>query len=673
MSVDPGDGGAPPDAATEALFSRACSRHQAGDLPAAEWLYQQVLAARSTHADSLHLLGLVRAQTGRPEAAVEPMTLAIALRPDFDLALYNLGNVLRRLERHEEAADAYRRALRIRPGYPAALVNLGATLRTLGRSEEAVDLYRRALAMSPGSAVLHYNLGVALQQLGRDDQAAQAYRQAIALQPGDADAWANLAAVLLALGRPGLAIDACRRRIALEPNSADAHSAHAVALLWADRADEAVEAARRAAELEPDQADAHLYLGNSLLEQGKVTAAAGAYLRAASLRPDDVNAWVNLAIGLQEAGRGGEAATVIAQALKVDPHSAAAWTVHGGLKTFRAGDPDVEALQRLLTTAEDDAAEDRVALEFALGKAFMDIGDADQAFAHLDRGNRLHRDRLRYDVNEDVRQFAEIARSLNADRIAQKTGDGDPSGRPVFIVGMPRSGTTLVEQILASHPEVFGAGERTTLERLVIERLGPGLPPTERARRLADLTGADLKAMGSAYAGSMTALAPGAQRVTDKMPSNFRFAGLIGLMLPNARIIHCRRDPVDTCLSCYARKFSRGQEFAYDLRELGTYYRAYDGLMAHWRAILPEDRFLDVSYEQVVDDLELQARRLIAFCSLDWDDACLAFHRTERLVRTASVNQVRQPLYRTSVARWKAYERHLGPLMEALNDRPGAP
>jgi hypothetical protein len=231
---------------------------------------------------------------------------------------------------------------------------------------------------------------------------------------------------------------------------------------------------------------------------------------------------------------------------------------------------------------------------------------------------------------------------------------------------MPRSGTTLVEQILASHPAVFGAGEIGLLERLLIGRLGPTLSPGERACRMAGLTDQDLEGLGTAYAEAVAKLAPGAARITDKMPSNFRLAGLIRLILPNARIISCRRDPIDTGLSCYARKFSRGQTFTYDLKELGTYYRAYNGLMAHWREILPADRLLEVAYEDVVDDLEGQSRRLVAFCGLPWDDACLAFHQTPRTVRTASVNQVRQPIYRSAVARWKAYEPHLGPLIEAL-------
>jgi len=231
---------------------------------------------------------------------------------------------------------------------------------------------------------------------------------------------------------------------------------------------------------------------------------------------------------------------------------------------------------------------------------------------------------------------------------------------------MPRSGTTLVEQILASHANVHGAGELTTLEDVFIGHLGTPLAPIARARRLAALTPGDLAKIGAAYAGKVAALAPGSARITDKMPANFRLAGLIRLALPNARIVHCRRDPLDTCLSCYASNFSRGQPFAYDLRELGLYYRAYDDLMAHWREHLPPDRFLEVRYEDVVDDLEGQTRRLIAFCGLDWDDACLAFHQTRRPVRTASVNQVRQPIYRASVGRWKLYERHLGPLLDVL-------
>jgi len=651
-----------------ALFARAFARHQAGDLDEAGRIYRRILAINPRHVDSLHLLGLAAAQSGRPDDGARLIGQALVLKPDLAVAHYNLGNVLRTLGRGEEAVEAYRRAIDLEPNSPRVLVNLGVTLRGLGRGGEAVEAYERALACKPDYAEAHHNLGVALQGLGRGEEAVRAYRRAVALKPDYADAHANLGAALIALGRAGEAVGACLRRIELEPASAEAHGALSAALLEAGRTQEAVVAGRQATALAPGDAAAHLHLGNGLRELGWPDQAAAAYERAAQLNPASADAWVNLGIARQEAGRGAEAVQTIDRALAIDPESTAAWSVRGGLKTFTPGDPDIAALRDLLASANRSGAglEDRLNLEFTLGKAFMDIGEVDAAFAHLNAGNRLKRQTLRYDVREDAAQFTQIARSLDSRRLDRPAGSGDPSDRPVFVVGMPRSGTTLVEQILASHPQVWGAGELTTLEEVLIDRLDPSLSPNARAARLADLTPGDLAAMGSDYVRRIAALAPGSPRVTDKMPANFRLAGLIRLALPNARIVHCRRDPVDTCLSCYAMKFSRGQPFAYDLRDLALYYRAYHALMAHWRACLPADRFTEVRYEEVVDDLEGQARRLIAFCGLAWDDACLSFHKARRQVRTASVNQVRQPLYRTSVARWKAYERHLGPLLDAL-------
>ncbi len=593
---------------------------------------------------------------------------AVALRPDFTLAHYNLANVLRRVGRGEVAAEAYRRALRLRPDWPKALVNLGVTLRELGRTDEAVEAYRRAIAIEPDDAEAHYNLGVALQGQGRGGEAIQAYQRAEVLSPDDGDILANLGAALLALDRAPEAVAVCQRRIDRAPDSASAHDALAAALLALERPEAAVAASRKAIALDPGHIDARIRLGDGLREQGLIEEAAAVYARAASLAPQTARAWVSLGLTLQEAGQGPEAMRAIDQALAAEPRSAAAWSVRGGLKTFTPDDPDLKTLIGLLASADasPDSPEDRLTLQFTLGKALMDIGDADQAFAHLETGNRLKRATLRYDVRDDLAEFEAIEASLTAGRASALAGRGDPSDRPVFIVGMPRSGTTLVEQILASHPLVHGAGELTALEATLIDRLGISTPPIDRARRLGALPPEDLEAMGGAYVARIASFAPGALRVTDKMPANFRFAGLIPLMLPNARIVHCRRDPIDTCLSCYAHKFTRGQAFTYDLRELGLYYRAYERLIAHGRALAPPDRLIEVRYEEVIDDLEGQARRLIAFCGLPWDDACLAFHQTRRTVRTASVNQVRQPIYRTSVARWKAYEAHLGPLLEAL-------
>jgi hypothetical protein len=301
-------------------------------------------------------------------------------------------------------------------------------------------------------------------------------------------------------------------------------------------------------------------------------------------------------------------------------------------------------------------------LHFALGKAHADIGRHDSAFRHLEAANMIKRGQTGYDEAATLGQFERIAEAFTPEVMRRLAGCGDPSSLPVFIVGMPRSGTTLVEQVLASHPEVFGAGEIGDLEAAVGGSGGVSRLP----ERIASMTGEQLRRIGTNHCERVAALAPTAQRITDKMLTNFRFIGLIHLVLPNARIIHVRRNPIDTCLSCFFRLFSGGLPFTYDLAELGRYYRAYARLMAHWRSALPEGAMLEVQYEDLVTDFAAQARRLVAHCDLEWDARCSAFHETRRPVMTSSAAQVRQPIYRSSIDGWQPYRHRLGPLLDAL-------
>jgi Sulfotransferase family len=271
-----------------------------------------------------------------------------------------------------------------------------------------------------------------------------------------------------------------------------------------------------------------------------------------------------------------------------------------------------------------------------------------------------------YDEKAAVGFFDRIEAVFTPALTRDKKGLGESSSRPIFVIGMPRSGTTLVEQILASHPAVHGAGELSALDTVVQSVRGPGNTPTAFPEFVTAADGPALRRIGLSYLAELQRIAPDGERVTDKMPSNYYYAGLIHLALPNAKIIHCVRDPVDTCVSCYSKLFSGAQIHTYDLAELGRYYRRYERLMAHWRRVLPKGRILDVRYEDVVADLEGQARRILAYCALPWDDRCLAFHRTERPVRTASATQVRRPIYNTAVGRWRAYADDLGPLLAAL-------
>jgi Sulfotransferase family len=259
---------------------------------------------------------------------------------------------------------------------------------------------------------------------------------------------------------------------------------------------------------------------------------------------------------------------------------------------------------------------------------------------------------------------------FDAALLSAKAGSGEPAPTPVFIVGMPRSGTTLIEQIIASHPKAVGVGELSDLDDIVHALSGLNGGTLDFPEVVATMSGEQLRQVGARYVAAIRALAPTTERVTDKMTWNFHFPGLIHLALPNARIIHARRDPVDTCFSCFSLLFHHnGNHYTYNLGELGRFYRAYDSLMAHWRAVLPPGLMLEVRYEEVVDDLEKQARAIIAHCGLEWDDACLAFHKTRRPVRTASMAQVRKPIYHSSVGRWRPYRDQLRPLFEELGYR----
>ncbi|MFA5372229.1 MAG: sulfotransferase, partial [Sideroxydans sp.] len=245
-------------------------------------------------------------------------------------------------------------------------------------------------------------------------------------------------------------------------------------------------------------------------------------------------------------------------------------------------------------------------------------------------------------------------------------GNGDSSALPIFVLGMPRSGTTLTEQIIASHPDVFGAGELPDLLRIAHRKTHPDT--TTFPDNLRYLDAATLTAWGDEYIAGLKKRAPDSRHITDKMPANFFAVPLIHLMLPGAKIIHVNRNPVDTCVSCFTRLFHRKQEHTYDLAELGRYYADYVRLMDHWRAVLPQGAFYDVQYENIVADQEGEARKLLEYCGLEWDAACLDFHKTKRQIRTASVTQVRQPIYTTSVERWRKYEKSLGPLLDELGD-----
>lgn len=386
------------------------------------------------------------------------------------------------------------------------------------------------------------------------------------------------------------------------------------------------------------------------------------------MKPQFANAYDNIGSVLKEVGNLTEARAAYEKALDLDPWSAGVYFNYSQVVTFSPAAPRLQAMQAMRGADERLTDDERIQLDFALGKAYADIEDYKSSFVHLLRGNALQRSRVEYDETLVADRFARMRRVFTPKQLRrmEELRGGDPSQTPIFVLGMPRSGTTLIEQILASHPQVFGAGELRAF-CAVADACGGEHAPLPYPDYMQALGRSALTEIGARYIAEVRKLAPDTPFITDKMPANYYYIGLIHLALPNAKIIHVMRDPVDTCLSCFSKLFNDELNYTYDLGELGRYYARYYKLMAHWRRVLPKRRILDVRYEDLVDDVEGETRRISAHCGLPWDASCLAFHETKRSVRTASAAQVRKPIYKSAVGRWHAYGSALEPLLRELN------
>ena len=399
-------------------------------------------------------------------------------------------------------------------------------------------------------------------------------------------------------------------------------------------------------------------------DEGRFELALAAWDRAIELGSQPGSTLTAKANLLLDLGRIDEAARAFDRALAVAPEHGPALFGRASIASFRRETVDAAPFETLLADGTVRSDSDRIHLHFALGRSYLESDDPARAFPHFRAGNAIRRATYTYDVADDESLLAAFAEALPAEAIARCGGAGDPDATPIFIVGMPRSGSSLLEQILAAHPQIHGAGELLQLKRLVVQEFADQGP---FPAAMADQTPDQFRALGRRYLEATTGLAPGAKRVIDKLPLNFYFAGLIHLMLPNARIIHIRRDPLDTCLSCHTTLFREPVRYAHDQAELGRFYRAYQALMEHWRRVLPAARFTEVDYDDLVADPETQARRLLEFCGMPWDDACLRPEHSARPIRTAARLQARQPVYRSSVGRAGRYRDYLGPLVAALD------
>ena len=671
-----------------------------GRLQEAEHLLQQILQQHPHHALALHLLGVIAHQCGKQAIAAELIERAITSRGDVALFHANLSEISRQLKRldkaiehgeraialeprmamahsnlgiayfdhkeYEKAEACQQRALALDPAFAPSLNNLGSIYRERGDKKSALDWYFKAAAANPNYLEPLNNLGALLLEEDRIPEAIAALNQALRLHPNYAESICNMGGVHLAQEENEAALARFQRALELRSDYLEAQMGLSKTLQAMESLEDAERAAHRALQIDAQSPKAHALLASIYSETSRPVEAEAEFDRALAIDPDSNEGLLGLGHLCVENGDIERAEGLFRKALAKNLDNVSARIHLIQANQVKAGDENFAALLEEEKDAPKHSDNRKLSLHFALGKCYDDTKDYDKAFEHYIKGCKLKRAKFSYDADATARQFAELQEIFSKENVDSLRGSGDTSNLPIFVLGMPRSGTTLTEQIIASHPDVFGAGELPDLLRVAHRKTDP--KTTSFPDNLRYLDHPTLKAWGVEYIASLKERAPSAKHITDKMPANFFAVPLIHLALPNAKIIHVNRNPVDTCVSCFTRLFNRKQEHTYDLAELGRYYVDYARLMEHWRKVLPASAFLDIQYEDIVADQEAQARRLLEYCGLEWDAACLDFHKTKRQVRTASVTQVRQPIYNTSVERWRKYEKFLGPLLEQLGD-----
>jgi tetratricopeptide (TPR) repeat protein len=480
------------------------------------------------------------------------------------------------------------------------------------------------------------------------------------------NAHTGLGFALIEKGSNNRAVKAFQKTLQLDPRQADAHAGLGNALNKLGEIDRAVESYQQALKLDPGNLNALNGLGDFNSSINELDKAIGYYQAAIDIDPAHKESFKNLAETLSDHGRLDEALDYCRKAIAVDSGYTEAYRLLSRIRKFSEYDADIQAMQSLFEK-DGISDSDKMKVAFGLGKACEDIGDYEKSMNFILEATRLKRSTFSYSTRKSQEFFERIKQVYSRDFFSAHEAQGNPDATPIFILGMPRSGTSLVEQILASHPEVHGGGERLDLIQIAnrANDRHASSNTDEFPELVTRLEPRDLRELGYEYVSRIRKLSADARFITDKLPHNFLRIGFIRVILPNARIINCCRDPMDNCLSIFKNYFSIGHDYSYDLTELGQYYNLYLDLMRHWNSTLPGFIY-ELSYEDLVFDQEKQIRQLLEHCHLPWDDACLDFHRTERLVKTASNVQVRQPIYKDSVKGWKHYEKQLKPLADLI-------
>ncbi len=614
--------------------------------------------------DALYMDAVCARYLDRSDEARAGLQKLKASVPDFGRAFQEEGHLARASGKMEEALSAYRQAVRANPGLQASWRAQEEILRRLGRVDEAAQ----AKAQGDRLAALPRDLLAATNFLheGKLLKAENLCRRFLKQNPRHVEGMRLLADVGARMGALDDADFLLESAIEFEPDNIQLRLDYIQLLRKRQKFEAALAEAKALYERDPENPLFQSHYAIECLQTGDSEKALALFDSVLETLPDDPATLTSRGHALKTWGRRDEAVASYRAACAAKPDQGDAWHGLANLKTYRFEDDELAAM-RAQETRDDIAYQDRFHLCFALGKAFEDRGDIATSFAYYARGNELKRLKSAYRAEDMDKEFRAQREVCTRQFFESRTGVGDNAPDPIFIVGLPRAGSTLLEQILASHSQVDG-----TLELPNILSLSQSLRGRRRAagasaypKILEDISAEKFAEMGETYIEETRIHRQGAPFFIDKMPNNFRHIGLIHLILPNAKIIDARREPMASCFSGFKQLFAEGQEFTYGLHEIGRYYRGYVELMRHWDAALP-GKILRVQHEDVLDDLEGQTRRMLDFCGLPFEASCLDFYKTDRSVRTASSEQVRQPITKAGVDQWRPFEPYLDPLKTAL-------
>ncbi len=654
-----------PQATPRQAFENAMRLLRGGDAGLAREQLLAILETEPDEVNALRLLGVLEARGGDLEAGARWLERAVRKAPGFLDATLDLADVYQRTGRGGESESVLAAFCRREPRASTAWQRYADVLFDHGKPEEARDAQRRSVETDP----FHADMRRAITAVGagRPQEAETIYRDVLKKHPSHVHALVGLANAAIDRNVPEDAARLLERAMAITPNMTHVHRALARLHMNRSRYAEAEASALRAVELNPELADGWTTLGTVYAWGLKQRDAAEAFGKSLKIAPRQPRVLLSLGHVRKTLGETEASVRAYRAGLALEPRLGEAWWSLADLKTVAFSDADVEEMQAALG-AKGIPERELAAVQFALGKAFEDRGEVEAAFEHYRAGNAIRHRHERFNVERFERQCAALKDTFTAEALAERTAGANDGPVPIFVIGLPRSGSTLVDQILSSHSAVQGTMELPHILGYVREldpRRGgapPGYPACVR-----NMSPEQFAALGRRYLAETEPYHGNAPHFVDKMPNNFMHVGLIACMLPNAVFVDTRRHPLGCCFSIYKQNFARGQTFGYDLETVATYYRNYVDVMAHWDRVLP-GRVHRVVYERVVDDTEGETRRLLDHCGLPFEEACLRFHETERVVRTASAEQVRRPIYREAKTHWRAYEAHLAPLKAELGE-----